>query len=400
MQKADNQKLLEDTKTAKEILSNTFGEKIDLTLGEKEGLSERTHVHRLNLVQGPSHAPPSIIMKQARASEHHPYVPDRPGGTASRLFNEWAGLQFLSEACEDPLPNPRFYGGDRNAGIILMEDLGTGKRLDHILRDNDAVLAEKTMIALSGTVGRMHAQSNEKQARYDELRGALGPTDRSSGKVRSKDLEVIRHSFKSIGIKPQHGFFKEWDALQATLNEPGLFNAYIHSDPCPDNCHWVGSDLRLLDFETGQYAHALIDGVYPRIHFPTCWCVNRIPDEVVEKAEAAYRSELVKGCAKAADDNLFYPPIVGACAAWAFTTFAYQMDSMLEKDSATDATTDWLATGRQRPILRFNGVAAAAEKFGHFKAIGETARLLANQLQSLWSDVEEMKYFPAFQSAG
>ena len=221
--------------------------------------------------------------------------------------------------------------------------------------------------------------------------------------VRKKDLEVIRQSFKSIRIKPHHGFFKEWEPMQKTLNEPGPLNAYIHSDPCPDNCHWVDSDLRLLDFETGKYAHTLIDGVYPRIHFPTCWCVNRIPDEVVKKAEAAYRSELIKGCINAADDHIFYPAVIGACAAWAFTTFAYlmhdkayQMDSMVKKDSDTG----WLATGHQRAILRFDRVAAAAEEFGYFKAIGETARLLATALQFLWSDVEEVTFFPAFQPAG
>ena len=143
MQKVAEQQLEEDMGIAERILSKTFGEKISLVRGEKDGLSERRHVHRLTVVQGPSQAPPSIIMKQARISEHHPYVPDESGGPASQFFNEWAGLQFLSEVCEDPLPSPRFYGGNRNAGIILMEDFGTGIRLDHVLRGNDAALAEK-----------------------------------------------------------------------------------------------------------------------------------------------------------------------------------------------------------------------------------------------------------------
>ena len=68
----------------------------------------------------------------------------------------------------------------------------------------------------------------------------------------------------------------------------GCFEALIHQDPCPDNCFLGEEGMRLLDFEHGRFGHALQDGVYPRIHFPTCWCVNRIPKSVWKRAEAAY----------------------------------------------------------------------------------------------------------------
>ena len=394
MVKTAEQKLVEDIAIAEQALTKTFENEIRLEVGEKEGLSERTHVHRLKVVRGPTTVPQFLIMKQARHSKDQPYDPNALGGPASRLFNEWAGLQFLCEVCEDPLPAPRFYGGDRTAGIIIMEDFGTDTRLDHALRGTDAVAAEKTMVALFETVGKMHAQSIGKQARYDELRGALGPTDKPSRKVNRKNLEGVRQSSKSLDIKPQRGFYKEYETILNTLNEPGPFNAYIHSDPCPDNCHWVNSDLRLLDFEGGRYAHALLDGVYPRIHFPTCWCVNRIPDEVMRKAEAVYRSKLIQGCAQAADDRIFYPAVVGICAYWAFTTFSnWWMPGILEEDR------EWgLATVRQRAILRFELAAATAEEFGYFRAVGETAHRMGSKLRLLWSDVEEMPYYPAFQS--
>ncbi len=392
MLKTAEQKLKEDIAVAEKILTKTLGNKVRLEVGEKEGLSGRTYVHRLKVVQGPPEVFQTLIMKQARVGENQPYAPDALEGPASRLFNEWAGLQFLSEVCEAPLPAPSFYGGDRNAGLILMEDFGTGMRLDHALRDKDAAVAEKTMITLFETVGRMHAQSIGKQARYDELRNALGPTVRPPKKAIGKDLEGIRKSFKSISAKPQRGFYKEYETILKTLNEPGPFNAYIHSDPCPDNCHWVDSDLRLLDFESGKYSHALRDGVYPRIHFPTCWCVNRIPNDVTKRAEVAYRSELTKGCPEAADDRIFGPAVVGTCAYWAFATFNNWMPRILEKDQ------EWgIATLRQRAILRFELAAATAEEFGYLKAAGETARKMASKLRSLWSEVEEMPYYPAFQ---
>ena len=391
MAETPEQKLEADLAIAENVLSTRFGNQIQLAFGEKEGLSGRTYVHRLNVVQGAPEVPQSLIMKQARAGEDQPYDPDAIGGPASRLFDEWAGLQFLNDVCTDPLPAPRFYGGDRSAGIILMEDFGTGMRLDHALRGEDAAVAEKTMVALSATVGRMHAQSIGKQPRYDEIRQALGPRGTPRGRVSRWDLKGIRPSLSSIGSTPHRGFFKECEAISKALNEPGPFNAYIHSDPCPDNCHWVGSDLRLLDFDGGRYSHALLDGVYPRIHFPSCWCANRVPDDVMRKAEAAYRYELTKGCPKAADDRIFYPAVVRICACWAFVTFTRSILNVLEEDR------EWgIATIRQRLILRFNLVAETAEEFGCCKAIGETARKIVSKLQSLWGDVVEMPYYPAF----
>ena len=34
--------------------------------------------------------------------------------------------------------------------------------------------------------------------------------------------------------------------------------------------------------------------------------IKRVPDDVVEKMEVAYRTELAKGCPEAADDTLFF----------------------------------------------------------------------------------------------
>ena len=54
-----------------------------------------------------------------------------------------------------------------------------------------------------------------------------------------------------------------------------------------------GTDrLRLIDFEFTRFGHALIDGLYPQIPFPTCWCCNVIPDGLADELTTAYRAEL------------------------------------------------------------------------------------------------------------
>ena len=385
------QNLKKDIAVAQKVLSEEFGFKIDLVPGKGEGLSERSHVHRLEVTTRSAGLPASLILKQVRNKAE--YDPDTLSGSAARLFDEWAGLQFLGQMCQEPLPAPRLYGGDRRAGFVLMEDFGTGTRLDHALLGEDAALAEKTLVALFATIGRMHAQSIGKQGQYDQLRRALGPMT-APFKASKKDLEGLGQHFARLGLEPHREFYTECETLLEMVNEPGPFHAYIHSDPCPDNCHWVGSDLRLLDFEGGRYAHALIDGVYPRIHFPTCWCVGRIPKKIMRKAEGAYRAQLVEGCPQAAEDHLFGAAVVGMCAYWAFAGSVNRLPRLLNDKAGGD-----FAPARRQLILRLEIMRAAAEEFGFFKALGEIAAAMGEKLRALWGDIGEMPFYPAFQGS-
>ena len=388
----DTEKRLQgDIDQAEEILSRTYGGKVELALGQATGLGERAHVHRLAVLRGPAELGSGLIMKRPRNRER--YKPAKPDGQTTRFLNEWAGLQFLQALCPTAPLAPRLYGGDRQAGILLLEDFGPGSRLDHAVLGEDPGSAAKTMVALSTTLGRMHACSMGGQGRYNQIRRALGPTVRANP-FGPKDLQGIRQSLAALALKPRRGFYKELAALQQLVNKPGPFHAYIHSDPCPDNCHWVGPQLRLLDFEGGRYAHALTDGVYPRIHFPTCWCVGRIPDKIVLRAEEAYRSELSKGCPQAADDRLFGAATVGLCAFWAFAALKVRVPHFLaQKDSV-----QW-GPAQQMIVLRLERTGAAAAEFGCFAAIGETAALLGAGLRKRWPDLGDMPYYPAFRAA-
>ena len=94
----------------------------------------------------------------------------------------------------------------------------------------------------------------------------------------------------------------------------GPFLAYTHDDPIPMNALPVGDERKLFDFEFGDFRHALRDGIYGRACFPTWYHINRVPEDVVQEMERAYRTELAKGCPEAADDTLFFRSVVEACA--------------------------------------------------------------------------------------
>ena len=183
----------------------------------------------------------------------------------------------------------------------------------------------------------------------------------------------------------------DFKALEGFLNPDSPFMAYSHHDPCPDNCLLVGQAMKLLDFEFGCFRHALLDGVYGRIHFPTCWCVNRLPAGVYNQMEQVYRRELVQGCPEARDDELFNQVLVEACAWQMLRSLSI---GVLEEDG------QWgIATHRQRVLLRLDRLAEITGEVGHLEVLGSTTEDLAVALRQQWAkELDEMPLYPAFRA--
>ena len=140
--------LTETIAIAERILSASFGSGVRLQAAPQLDGSDRSHVFRMRLVEGSAHAPPSVIVKRATVGNDESYDPNAGAFTAPawRLFNDWAGLAFLDQiAGSDPIA-PRLYGGDRNAGLIVLEDLGTGEALDQVLLARDTQAAERGLV--------------------------------------------------------------------------------------------------------------------------------------------------------------------------------------------------------------------------------------------------------------
>ncbi|MEM7530692.1 MAG: hypothetical protein AAF639_00835 [Chloroflexota bacterium] len=397
------QKRQNDIAVAQKILAQTFGVDVQLEPGKDEGLSGRTYVHRLRVSATSATVPNSVIMKQAVIREEgQVYDPTstEPHSPAALLFNDWAGVQFLTEVCTEPLPAPRFYGGSHEHGFFLMEDLGAGERLDMALLGTDAARAEQTLLALFQTLGRMNAQTIGREVRYNEIRSSLGPqpTLTDSPDKNEEIIAKLRGAMTLIDVTATEEFYEDLATLLSMVNDAGPFSAYIHSDACPDNCHWVtdenGEDeLRLLDLEDGHFSHALIDGTYAHIPFPSCWCNNRLPKSLIQKAEDVYRAELSKGCPQAQNDEDFYRAVIAVSAYRIFNPFAFLLSEVLEEDYA------WgISTPRQRAFMFFDHLAEMCETHGYYPSVGTTARTILKKLHTLWPDTEEMPYYPAFRA--
>jgi hypothetical protein len=374
------------------LLTEVWGNRVHLAPNAVDlQASGRTRVYRFSLQEKPIDAPQHVIVKALPLteglSEAASTVPEQ---AVQLFFNEWAGLQFLSEIAPHPALAPHFYAGNQAQGLIVMEDLGTGNGLHHLLLADNPEAAEEAAVQYAATVGKMHAATIGKQEAFYRIRQKLGPAESPDYAWISS---ALWETIFTLNVAPAAGLADEVKQLTSIMEDPGPFCAYTHGDPCPDNILF-GTSGKLLDFEFGAYRHALLEGVYARMPFPTCWCVSRIPAHLMHRMEASYRLELEKGCPAAQDDRLFAQAVAAACAYWTIHDCRF-LQRHLEQDWQWSPG---LATARQRFLLRFDVTREVSEASGCLPAIGKTFERIASRLRErLPPEADQMPYYPAFR---
>ena len=393
MPESDEKDHSETVAIAENVLCKSFEGDVRLKIETKFDTDQAT-VLRCRVVESPSCVPQSVIVKKVLTADGTEFQPNSPDEMVPRFFNDWAGLEFLSEISDGDSPAAQFYGGDWEKGLMVIEDLGDGRNFHGSLRGESATAATGELIKLARALGKTHALTIRKKAVYDSIRDRLGPRDKPPSmtgewrQLAGKLDEVCER----IGVKPHRGTKAEMKAIATFIAAPGPFLAYTHGDPIPMNALPVGDERKLFDFEFGEFRHALRDGIYGRVCFPTWYHINRVPDNVVQEMETAYRAELAKGCPEAADDTLFFRSVVEACAYWAIHSRLNFIEKVREKDHK------WgISTQRQILLLCFDIFGRVSEEFGHLEALGATVRDIAAKLREHWAGLEEMPYYPAFR---
>ena len=378
---------------AENVLHKAFKSDVRLKM-ETEFDTDRATVLRCYAVKASAGVPRSVVVKRALTTDGTEFHPNSRDEMIPRFFNDWAGLKFLSEISDGDSPAAQFYGGDWEKGTMVIEDLGNGRNFYGSLRGESSTAATEELIKLAKALGKMHALTIRKQTVFDSIRDRLGPRDRPpsmTGEWR-RLVGKLDEVCGRIGVKPHRGVKTEMKTVAAFIAAPGPFLAYTHGDPIPMNALPVGAERKLFDFEFGEFRHALRDGIYGRVSFPTWYHINRVPNDVVEKMEIAYRAELAKGCPEAADDTLFFRSVVEACAYWAIHSRLNFIEKVWKEDHK------WgISTQRQILLLCFDIFGQVSEEFGHLETLGATVRDIAAKLREHWTDLEEMPYYPAFR---
>ena len=381
------------TAEAERMLSDRFGSPVHFTTVERLSEPERRNLILRCLSTPTGNFPSKFIIKKVQADVYDPDNPD--SWDTQRFFSDWIGSQFLSSLSGESNHGPRFYGGHRGLGFIILEDLGDHRSLVEPLLHEDAARAEAALLRYSTRLGKLHADTINKSTLFEQLSRAVsahGRTIASMGAEVEKDIQNVQTLIEGLGVLPGTAFSQELREMGKTVVNPGPFLVYIHGDPCPDNVFDNDPDLRLIDFEFGYFGHALIDATYARMMFPTCWCANRLPQSMVARMERRYRTEFVKGCSEAQEDTIWEHALVTVCGYWLLNTLAWHLVVSLKEDQS------WgIASHRQRILARLEAFMRTSEEFGHFPAAHETFGGLRDTLSERWPETQLLPLYPAFQ---
>ena len=350
---------------------------------------------RATLDNPPPGLPNSLIVKKVVAEKG--YDPDdATAWDTRRFFQDWAGAAFLSQCAPGAGHSPHFYGGDRNHGFILLEDLGDDHNsLVEPLLGSDAAAAEQALLRFTERLAHMHldtaGRADEFYALVEQLNPQLADQMRSGAAFAQQRANTIAQ-LAALDINIPDAATSDLDMVAAALAAPGPFRAYLHGDPCPDNFFWQGATLRLIDFELGYMGHALCDLAYGRTYFPTCWCCNRVPDWLVGQMEARYRQIVGAHLPAVLDDAIFGRAMTVACAYWLISSLNWLLEPVLEEDRT------WgIAQVRPRLLARLEVFIAASQEFDHLPGLCDLAVSVLAVLQNRWPALEPLPVYPALR---
>ena len=283
----------------------------------------------------------------------------------------------------------------------MLEDMGEGEALSDVIQRDDRAAAEAALFAYAETLGRLHGATAGGRVDYECVRTECGAaTTRgwdSAAALREELLPPFRKALEALGLEGSSEWECDVDDACDVIAAPGPFDAFSPADTCPDNHRYVrggdgGGYLRFFDFEFSSFRHCLIDAAYTWMPFPTCWCVNRLPEGLPLQLEQAYRRALAQDCAAAADDGLFGRGLAAACVYWLVTTLGWSLELAVRRNP------QWgISTHRQRHPLRAENTAAVCDRFGHFPAMADLARRIAGVLRERWGHEAEMPLYQPFR---
>jgi hypothetical protein len=378
-------------RAAEKIVSNSLGRPINFTSTERlTGPGGSSILYRCFATSGSEPAGTFIIKKTAGSLFS---VENLDAWEVRGFFNDWMGAEFLSSLNPDDPISPLFYGGDLSQGFFVLEDLGEHRSLVGPLLHGDAASVETGLVKYYTCLGTLHAMTAGKAGVFGAMFSAKFPGQPFAEEIhelgeRMKNLQLC---LDQLGVPTNSRLVGEIKAVTGAVSLPGPFLVYIHSDPCPDNLFDLGDRYRFIDFEWGHFGHALLDAVYPRMIWPSCWCANRLPEEMIARMENSYRAELIQGCPEAQEDAVWETALVHMCGITMLNRLGWDLERGLKEDHKRG-----IATIRQRILAQLEAFIKTSETFHRLPALRGAASHLFSLLQVRWVETPPLPLYPAF----
>jgi hypothetical protein len=330
--------------------------------------------------------PSSVIVKARRPS----------GQGREGIRREGTALALLEEVGSNA--GPRVLArGHGVIELIVLEDLGRGPALEDVLVADDPGAATDGLVGLARTLGAMQAATyGHHDAFYCRLASGVDPRiDRVTlgGATIAQHRAALRALASATGLPATCGADADLDEVTASLAEPGALLAISSGDVAPQNCRLVDRSVRLLDFESACYRHALLDAAHLRLPFCGAPCWGRLPDEVDAAMEAAYRAELARTCPAVLDPRTYSIGMAAAIAAWAVARLV-----RLPKLLAQDPPHPMGFSRRGQLVDTLRSAIDAAEEAGSLVALRAWLEQVVAALGRTWPGLPAAQnVYPAFR---
>ncbi len=311
------------------------------------------------------------------------------------FLDEAAGLAFSTAG-------PKLLAFDAEAGVLVLEDLGTGQNLADLLLADDPERAAAAATAWATEFGRLCAESAGRQAEFAALRQRFGGDTANPDDATwlPRALREIPARFGALGADLPPGLDTELISL-LVHTEPGEYAVFSPGDVCPDNNLFTQDGLRFLDFESAGFHSVFLDAAYTRLPFATCWCVFTPPQGLTTMMEAAFRAEVVEAFPELSDDAVWDAGVRGACAVWVLSMSLWLLPGAL--DDAAELVPAGGRAPRRRPYLvhRWRWLADELDRAGELPAVVALLRSALTAAARQWaqSDLVLLGY-PAFRASG
>ena len=314
--------------------------------------------------------PECVIVKEAVAGSEHA----DDAWTVIRRDGECLQAAFASGVV------PRVLALDEGHRVLVMEDLGTGPTLADLLLGDDRDAAERGLVEYARSLGRLHSATRDESGTADRGVHLAGNLERT--------LTRLTDGLASIDLAIDDAARADIVTAAEEIADPGPMLATVHGDPCPDNTSLrADGSIALFDFEWGSKGSALLDAAYLHVPFPSCWCANEIPSDVVAEAEATYRSEF------SCTDDQFTDGLAAAAVSWCVTTISFDVERFTGDDTA------WgIADRRPRYATRLRNTRQLCERAGRFDGFVAFTRHLEQAFAARWPEAAHgLPLYPAFR---
>lgn len=302
-------------------------------------------------------------------------------------LDEWTGLELLGRL--NLTTAPGLIAGDVSSRLFVLEDLGTGPSLEELFNGNDPRAATSGLLAVARLTGQMHARTLGVQADFDLIRHTLSPRP---SRVRIDNARYLldhedrlRRWVTAVGALEAPGTHEDLEVLARELADPGPFLALTHGDMAPGNSMFTPGGARLLDFEYCGMRHALYDCLMWLLVVP-------LPDELIFRAELAYRIACAQGCDAAQVDASWLRARALVTAARTVNLLQWIPLKALERER------EWAPGFSERAALlrHLARCRAVLEPANPVPALARTLASLESRLVERWPETPTFVW-PAFQ---